>query len=143
MLIKAMKNKMAVAISLVMFPMLAFAQNTISVHVHNVASKKGKVNVAVYNSHNTFLSFDGVLTTNSVHANEGIVTLKIPNLPAGEYALAVFHDENDNGKLDTNWLGIPKEKVAFSNAEMRTFGPPKYKDCAFHISSDYEINITL
>lgn len=130
-------------IGLLLLPMIVVAQNTISVHVHNVTSTSGKVNVAVYNSHDTFLSFDGVLTTNSVHANEGVVTLKIPNLPAGEYALAVFHDENDNGKLDTNWLGIPKEKVAFSNAEMRTFGPPKYKDCAFYITSDYVININL
>ena len=128
---------------LMVFPMILLAQNTISVHVNNVSSKKGKVNVAVYNSDEAFLSFERVLTTESVQANEGSVVLKIANLPAGEYALAVFHDENDNGKLDTNWLGIPREKVAFSNAEMKTFGPPKYKECAFHITSDYIININL
>ena len=128
---------------LLLLPMLGLAQNTISVHVYNVASNKGRVNVAVYNSHDTFLSFEEVLTTDSVHAEEGMVTLTIPNLPSGEYALAVFHDENDNGKLDTNWLGIPKEKVAFSKAKMKTFGPPKYKECAFRITSDYEINIKL
>ncbi|MEC7263142.1 MAG: DUF2141 domain-containing protein [Bacteroidota bacterium] len=128
---------------LMCFPMMVLAQNTISVHVNNVSSKKGKVSVAVYNSDETFLSFERVLTTKSVQANEGSVVLKIANLPAGEYALAVFHDENGNGKLDTNWLGIPREKVAFSNAKMKTFGPPKYKECAFHITSDYEININL
>ena len=125
------------------FPVMVLAQNTISVHVNNVSSKKGKVSVAVYNSDETFLSFERVLTTESVQANEGSVVLKIANLPEGEYALAVFHDENGNGKLDTNWLGIPREKVAFSNAKMKTFGPPKYKECAFHITSDYEININL
>ena len=140
---RPMYRKGLLIVSLLLLPALMLAQNTISVHVHNVNSDKGKVNVAVYNSHDTFLSFEGVLTTDSVHAEEGRVTLTLPNLTSGEYALAVFHDENDNGKLDTNWLGIPKEKVAFSNAEMRTFGPPKYRDCAFHISSDYEINIKL
>ncbi|WP_228237924.1 DUF2141 domain-containing protein [Allomuricauda sp. M10] len=128
---------------LMCFPLMLLAQHTISVHVHNVPTKNGKVNVAVYNSDEAFLSFESVLKTESVPAHEGSVVLKIANLPAGEYALAVFHDENDNGKLDTNWLGIPREKVAFSNAEMKTFGPPKYKECAFRITSDYEININL
>lgn len=122
-------------------PLSLFAQNTISVHVKNVDSTSGQVNVALYDSDETFLSFDKVLKSRSAPAHKGIVTLQIEDLPIGEYALAVFHDENGNGKLDTNWLGIPKEKVAFSRAKMKTFGPPKYKECAFQVNSDYEISI--
>jgi len=46
--------------------------------------------------------------------------------PKANYAMAIFHDENENDKLDTNWLGIPKEPIsAFSNAKLKTFfGPP-------------------
>ncbi len=124
-------------------PVWLFSQNTISVKVHNVSSEKGKINVAVYDSDETFLKFDKVVKTGSAEAHEGVVSLKIENMPAGEYALAVFHDENANNKLDTNWLGIPKEKVAFSKAKMHTFGPPKYKECVFSVNSDYEINIEL
>jgi uncharacterized protein (DUF2141 family) len=130
-------------LALIFAPLSLFSQNNISVHVHNVVSSKGHVNVAVYNSDATFLSFDGVFKTGTEVAHEGLVQLIIDDLPPGEYALAVFHDENGNGKLDTNWLGIPKEKVAFSNAKMKTFGPPKFKECAFQITSDYEINISL
>tara|TARA_Y100001933_G_scaffold265270_1_gene339257 strand:+ start:37951 stop:38316 length:366 start_codon:yes stop_codon:yes gene_type:complete len=119
------------------------SQNTISVHVHNVLSDKGDVNVAVYNSDASFLSFDEVYTTGTEAAHKGLVKLQIEDLPSGEYALAVFHDENGNGKLDTNWLGIPKERVAFSKGKMKTFGPPKYQECAFRITSDYEIDISL
>lgn len=128
---------------ILLLPLSLFAQNTISVHVKNVDSTSGQVNVALYDSDETFLSFDGVLKTGSVPAQQGNVTLHIGDLPIGEYALAVFHDKNGNGKLDTNWLGIPIEKVAFSRAKMRTFGPPKYKECAFQIMSDYEISIDL
>ncbi len=124
-------------------PAFLFSQNTVSVHVKNVNSASGQVNVAVYDSDDTFLSFDKVITTQTAPANKGSVTLKIKDLPVGEYALAVFHDENNNGELDTNWLGIPKEKVAFSKGKMRTFGPPKYRDCAFKVTSDYEISIEL
>ncbi|WP_437399800.1 DUF2141 domain-containing protein [Flagellimonas lutimaris] len=130
-------------LALLLVPLSMFSQNNISVHVHNVLSNKGDVNVAVYNSDATFLSLDGAFKVGTKVAHEGIVQLMIEDLPSGEYALAVFHDENGNGKLDTNWLGIPKEKVAFSNAKMKTFGPPKYRECAFKMSSNYEIHIDL
>lgn len=129
--------------ALFLAPFTMFSQNILSVHVHNVPSDKGHIRVAVYNSDATFLSFDGVFKTGTKVAQKGIVQLKIEDLPAGEYALAVFHDENGNNELDTNWLGIPKEKVAFSKGKMKTFGPPKYKECAFLVHSDYEINIEL
>jgi uncharacterized protein (DUF2141 family) len=45
--------------------------------------------------------------------------------------LAAFHDENDNGKLDTNWIGIPKEGLASSNNAKGRMGPPKWRDASF------------
>ncbi|MEO9510995.1 MAG: DUF2141 domain-containing protein [Flavobacteriaceae bacterium] len=126
-----------------LFPFLVLSQNTISVHVHNVPSAKGNVNVAVYDSDDTFLTFEGVVKTGTVQANAGMVQLDIKNIPPGEYAVAVFHDQNGNDLLDTNWLGIPKEKVAFSKAKMHTFGPPKYKECCFWVTKDTEINVVF
>lgn len=126
-----------------LLPVWLFAQNTISVKVHNVPSSDGKISVAVYDSDASFLKFEGVIKTSSAKANEGIVTVEIEDIPAGEYALAVFHDANANNELDKNWLGIPKEKVAFSKAKMRTFGPPKYEECVFKVNADYEIDIEL
>lgn len=124
-------------------PFFLFSQNTISVHVHNVPSTEGNVSVAVYDSDDTFLTFEGVFKTGTAQAKEGVVKLNIENIPPGEYAIAVFHDQNGNNILDTNWLGIPKEKVAFSKAKMKTFGPPKYKECCFRVLSDTEIDIVF
>lgn len=53
------------------------------------------------------------------------------NLPAGEYAVSVYHDENNNKKMDTNFFGIPKEGVGASNNARGHLGPPKYKDAKF------------
>lgn len=131
------------ALCLFFVPIWLFSQNTISIKVHNVPSQEGNINVAVYDSDESFLKFNKVLKTGSAQAKEGIVALQIEDLPTGEYALAVFHDENSNNELDTNWLGIPTEKVAFSKGKMKTFGPPKYKECVFSVNSDYEINIEL
>ena len=126
---------------LLLFPAMIFSQHTLSVDVYNVPSSKGKVSVAIYDSASSFLKFEKVLKSGSSSAQEGMTTVTIEDIPEGEYAIALFHDKNGNDALDTNWLGIPKEKVAFSKAKMRTFGPPKYEDCAFQMTSDEKISI--
>ena len=52
------------------------------------------------------------------------------DLPAGTYALALVHDENDNLKIDTGLFGIPTEGFCFSKNAMGLFGPPSFKDAA-------------
>ncbi len=69
----------------------------------------------------------------SIAASEKSFTL--PGLPRGDYALAVVHDENGNGKLDT-FAGIPREGYGFSrNAPVR-FGPPRFKAARFTVAGD-------
>lgn len=117
------------------------AQHTLRMKIKGVESAKGKVSAALYTDQNSFLKFDKVFKSVSAKAEKGGTRLIVENLPDGDYAVAVFHDKNGNGKLDTNFLGIPKEPVAFSNAKMKTFGPPKFKECAFSITKDIEITI--
>lgn len=128
---------------LLIVPMFGLAQNQITVDVHDVPSSKGKISVAVYNKKEGFLKFENVFKCDSIVAKKGITHIAIKDLPEGEYALAIFHDENGNDKLDTNWLGIPKEKVAFSNAKMKTFGPPAFKECAFKVEKNTKIAVSL
>ncbi|MBW2314392.1 MAG: DUF2141 domain-containing protein [Deltaproteobacteria bacterium] len=52
-------------------------------------------------------------------------------IPHGEYAIKIFHDENANEKLDTNFIGVPKERFGFSNDAMGRFGPPSYDQARF------------
>jgi uncharacterized protein (DUF2141 family) len=53
------------------------------------------------------------------------------NIPSGTYALVVVHDENMNGKLDTNWLRVPKEGPGFSNDAKASFSAPPFSDASF------------
>jgi uncharacterized protein (DUF2141 family) len=57
--------------------------------------------------------------------------LVIANIPAGEYAVAVFADMNGNGVLDSNFFGIPTEPVGVSRDAQGRFGSPKFADAAF------------
>jgi len=57
--------------------------------------------------------------------------INIGPLPAGEYAVSIYLDENGNRKLDKNWLGIPKEPVGASRNPKGALGPPRFEDCVF------------
>ena len=129
--------------AVIFFPFVALAQNELVVEVQGVQSSTGNINVAVYNKSEGFLKFESVFLSDSTRAKKGLTQIIIHDLPSGEYALAVFHDENENNVLDTNWLGIPKEPIGFSNARMKTFGPPSFRECAFSLSSNRAVQVSL
>jgi uncharacterized protein (DUF2141 family) len=62
---------------------------------------------------------------------DGQAVVVFENVPRGDYALKIFHDENDNQKLDTNFVGMPREKFGFSNDAMGRFGPPSFEQARF------------
>ncbi len=65
------------------------------------------------------------------------------NLPVGTYAIAIFHDSNNNKKLDKNWVGIPKEGYGFSNNVFGTFGPPSFQEASFKVKANNTTNLKI
>ena len=57
------------------------------------------------------------------------------DIPPGTYAIAVLHDENANGKLDKNFLGIPREGYGASNNVRPKMSAPAFKDAAFSVKA--------
>lgn len=62
--------------------------------------------------------------------------LQFGNIPAGRYAVSVFHDENANQKLDT-LLGIPREGFGFSRNPVIRFGPPRFEKVSIDVSPGF------
>ncbi|WP_082577802.1 DUF2141 domain-containing protein [Flavobacterium sp. Root186] len=121
---------------------LMSAQNVkLTVAVSGLKSNTGIVKVGLYNSDGTFLKTTYKSITSEIKNNEVVVTFD--NLPAGEYAITTYHDENNNGKLDKNMMGIPSEDYAASNNAKGFMGPPVYKDAKFVIEKDSKIEIIL
>lgn len=119
------------------------AQNRLEIHVEGVASESGLIQVALFNSNNGFLKSDGAFRLSSVKAKKGTTRVLMDNIPTGIYALAVFHDLNANEQLDTNWIGIPKEPMGFSNSRVKTFGPPGFEECRLELKQDMAISVQL
>ena len=133
------------ALSLLIFlaPFTLVAQNRLDVRVEGVESSSGVIRVALFTSKEGFLKKEHVYRAQSARAEQGTTRLLLEDLPPGEYALAVFHDLNENKLLDTNWIGMPKEPMGFSNARMKTFGPPSFEECRVDLWEDRAIAVRL
>ena len=60
-------------------------------------------------------------------------TLVCKDVPPGQYAAFAFYDANNNGEMDHNLIGLPKEKFGFSNGAKGSFGPPDFDDAVFSV----------
>jgi len=107
----------------------------IRVDVAGLHSDTGTVNCALFGSADGFpLEASKALRQDLAKIENGKASCTFRNVTAGDYAVAVFHDENSSGKLDRNFLGIPKEGVGASNGAVGRFGPPKFDDARFNYS---------
>ena len=116
---------MMIVAVLLFSPSMTFAQSNIEVTVKNIEEVKGSIRVGLFSNENDFLKTPVEGKVVKVAGTEAKVVFE--NVTAGEYAVIVIHDENDNGELDTNGLGIPKEGFAFGNNAMGMFGPPSFE----------------
>lgn len=102
---------------------------TLSLEIEPVASATGTLQIAVYDSETGFRK--KAVRAVKVAAVAGVTRLQIDGLPAGEYAVMLFHDLNGNDQLDSNLMGIPKEPWGGSIGTKSMFGPPSWNDARF------------
>ena len=107
----------------------------LTIHVIGIDPGKGFLRLALYDRPDQFLG-SGALIVKSVPVSAATeIEILIPDLPKGQYALSVFQDDNSNGRLDTNWLSIPKERYGFSNNPRSKFGPPDFNEARFEMTN--------
>ena len=126
------------------FNFMTLAQNTytITVDINNIGSTDGAILLAIFDSEETFL--EKGLKEARLTPEKGTVTYKFEDIIPGIYTISAVHDLNDNGGLDTNFIGIPTEPYGVSKDGKQNFGPPSYKDAVFQLDkSDVNIIINL
>lgn len=110
---------------------------SILVRIEGANSNKGVVRISLFNTEGGFPSDSKkAVKIISVPAKKGTVQVQLDNLPTGTYAIALLHDENQNGQLDTNLVGYPKEGYGASNNNLPTFRAPNFKEAAFKLESE-------
>ncbi|MBB4313706.1 DUF2141 domain-containing protein [Roseospira marina] len=108
---------------------------TLTLTITHVANADGTIYVAVYDDPATFLDTEQKRVGAKTPAQAGAVEITIPDLPPGRYAVAMYHDEDDNGAFDTGLFGIPLEGFGFTRDPSVIPERPSFDDAAITVTA--------
>ena len=123
-----------------------FASNQnpqLSIRIENIETLKGDIRIGVFDTSDKFLKQGYTVKNYKIAVENAIETIIIDDLPKGEYAFLLYHDKNADGKMNRNFLGIPKEPFAFSNNVKPQFAKPTFEECMFVLEDDLVLQVKL
>ena len=115
------------------------------VQIGGVRSDKGVLVAVLYGDKpEEFLKKGARMARERVPARPGLVAVCLEAPRPGTYAIAVYHDENDNGKFDRSWTGLPSEGFGVSNNPRPLLRAPTLSESAIQVGSGHKVvNIDL
>ena len=120
---------------ILVMPLSAYSQYKLTIEVVELKNNSGKVNVQLFDEK------ENEIAKQSANINNKKSVIVFDNLKPAKYAVRYFHDENSNGILDKNFLGIPSEGYGFSNNVKGLFGPPSFKKWLFELKNNMTITL--
>ncbi len=138
-------KKIVLAIFVLMFFMsMPYVQgSTVVIEIYGIKEIKGDMVIGLYNTHKGFPEV-GKQYKGIIHkVKNKKVTYKFENIPDGDYAVALFQDLNRNGRMDYNFLGIPKEPYAFSCIERTCLKTPGFHEARFKLKDKCTLKLKL
>jgi uncharacterized protein (DUF2141 family) len=111
----------------------SFSQYKLEIEISDIRNNTGRIMLQLYDSD------EKIVTQEQSPIKENKCSFTILNLNPGKYAVRYYHDENLNGKMETNLIGKPTEGYGFSNNVIGKFGPPPFEKWLFEINSDKKI----
>lgn len=118
------------------------AADQLVIDITGVEQAGGHMMVTVYDDAESWEASEGAVAAARDSVTGDTVRVIFANLSSGRHAVMLYHDQNDNGELDANMLGIPSESYGFSNDAGR-LGRPAFDEAAFDVDGDTTIEITL
>jgi uncharacterized protein (DUF2141 family) len=115
------------------------ANGSLVIEVDNIKTTEGIIWVGIYDSASSFLVKEKAIVEGFSIKKQGKLQMTFPELPFGTYAIALFHDINNNGELDRNFIGIPSEPFAFSRRPRSKWRVPRFDEVKFDFHDDGQI----
>jgi uncharacterized protein (DUF2141 family) len=136
-----------IIVSLIFFTisiLLSFAStHTLTIHITNIKEVTGVIQIGIYNNADDFPKVDKQYLMFREEVRSRILVKKVKHLPAGEYAIAIYHDLDNDSICNKNFFGYPKEPFGFSNDVRPVLSAPSFKVAKFSIPEKDEIYIKL
>ena len=123
------------AVALSAFPVAAAIAADLTVEVAGIRAQAGHLQIALVDSDAGWNNRSEPVRAHRVVPEGKSLTVVFDGLAPGQYAVMVMHDENGNGKLDTNLVGIPVEGYGFSN-NPRVMRKPTWEESRFEFGGD-------
>ena len=111
----------------------ASGESELVITVSGLETDEGSVRLAVFDDPERFTDEPTRATVVRPTGGRAEWSLRVAE---GTYAVAAVHDVDEDGGLDTNFLGMPREPYGFSNDARGTFGPPSFADASFPVRGD-------
>ncbi len=122
----------------------AAAQGKVEARISNFTNSKGVCRACLFNTAASFNGKEGqAVQCVQVPVNNQKAEVVFENIPAGNYAVSVFHDANNNNKLDVNFLGIPKEGYGASKNKLPFAAAPAFADNQFAVKPNTTIQLNI
>ena len=142
-----MKFASFLVFSVISVPVLAGSvceSDQMNLQINHIEKIKGDLFVALHSSGDTYLSKEAEPFRYTVAEVEtkGSQQVSLCDVAAGAYAISIFQDENRNGELDSNFIGIPKEPYGFSN-NLKKMLPPSFEEASFQYKANELVEINL
>ena len=119
-------------------------EGNLIIEIENIKSREGFIWIGIYDSEQNYLIKEKGLIEGYRVDQIGRMSFNIDSLAFGNYAIALFHDENGNGEMDRNFIGIPSEPYAFSKKAKTKWRLPRFKEIAFEFkNNDQKIRTKL
>jgi uncharacterized protein (DUF2141 family) len=112
------------------------------VNVSGLQPLKGDLYISLHKRPEYFQVADSAFMKKRISVNEETETVVFDKVPQGKYAIALYHDENLNGIMETSENGIPREGYGFS-VKKNFFGRPKFEQAAFEINSNDTLEVKM
>jgi uncharacterized protein (DUF2141 family) len=137
-----MKSIILFLISLLLIAPQQGEHPRLTVSISGLKPLKGDLYISLHNRPEYFQVADSALMKKKITVNKETESVVFDNVPMGKYAIAIYHDENLNGILDLNEMGIPKEGYGFSTKN-KVMGRPKFEQAAFELSGNDTIDVKM
>jgi uncharacterized protein (DUF2141 family) len=112
---------------------VSFSQFKLNIEIDEIRKDKGIIMLQLFDEN------EKVIAEEKGNITDGKCCFNFENIIPGKYAVRYYHDENLNGKMETNLVGKPTEGYGFSNNVTGKFGPPPFQKWLFEINSDVKI----
>ena len=119
------------------------AQGKIIVTITNLENNKGVCETCLFTNASSFAGKGPAFKCAELKIQNKKAVAIFEAVPAGVYAIAVFHDENNNNKMDKNFLGIPKEGYGASKNKLPFASAPTFKENQFEVPPGNTIDINI